>query len=73
MALTGLVDVEVVAKKDAARRAMVSAVAPDHLQLLDLVDYMTLDVQGKFPELKEKDEVGYVRIGKGTYILPGSN
>jgi len=36
---------------------------------MDLEDYKTLDVPGKFTGLKEKDDVRYVRIGEKLYIL----
>jgi len=60
---------EIAAKKDQARRAMVSAVAPDHVQLMDMESYGMLDVPGSYPDLKEKEEVRYVIIKDKTYIL----
>ena len=64
-----LKEAQILAGKDEVRKAMISSVAPNHLQLMDVEDYKTFDVPGTFPDLKEKDVVEYVRIGDDTYLL----
>jgi nonsense-mediated mRNA decay protein 3 len=60
---------EVVARKGNVRKAMVSSVSPSLMQFMDQEDYSTFELPNKYPELKEKDEVSYVRIGDVFYII----
>ncbi len=60
---------EVVARKSDVRKAMVSSVSPSVTQFMDQDTFSTFELPNKYPELKEKDIVSYVKIGKDVYIL----
>ena len=64
-----LKDAQILARQEDVRKAMVSAIAPDHIQLMDDEDYKTFEVSGRFPEIKEKSALEYVRIAGRVYIL----
>jgi translation elongation factor P/translation initiation factor 5A len=48
---------------------MVSSFSPTTMQFMDQESFSTFELPNKYPELKEKDIVSYVRIGKDLYIL----
>ncbi|MBN2251256.1 MAG: hypothetical protein JW724_04205 [Candidatus Altiarchaeota archaeon] len=64
-----LKEAEKVAGREDARKAMVSAVTPDHIQLMDQETYETFEVSGVFEGVGEADEVGYVVIKGTTYLI----
>jgi nonsense-mediated mRNA decay protein 3 len=62
-------DAPILATKEDVRRGMVSSIKPGGAQVMDLGSYETFEVPGLFGDLKEKDEVRYVKIAGKTYIL----
>ncbi len=60
---------EVVARKEDTKKAMVSSVSPAVIQFMDQESYETFELPNKYPELKEKDMVSYVKIGNTNYII----
>lgn len=69
MPLPKLQRAELVARKRNVRKAMVSSVAPNWIQLMDSESFKTFELPGKFKELKEKDEVEYLKVGRDVYLL----
>ncbi|MFZ2455350.1 MAG: NMD3-related protein [Candidatus Altiarchaeia archaeon] len=60
---------EVVARKGDVKQAMVSSISPATMQFMDQESFSTFELPNKYPELKEKDIVIYVKIGTDLYIL----
>jgi nonsense-mediated mRNA decay protein 3 len=60
---------EVVARKGDVKKAMVSSVSPSVMQFMDQETFSTFELPNKYPELKEKDIVNYVKIKEDLYII----
>lgn len=66
-----LKDAEVLARKTDTVKAVVSAILPNEIQVLDLRDYKTHEIKEKIKrELKAGDEVELIKIKGKTHVLP---
>lgn len=69
MPLPKLQRARLIAKSRDVRKAMVSSIAPNEIQLMDLESYKTFELPGKFEGLSGRDEVEYLKIGRDVYIV----
>jgi len=69
MPLPKLQRARLIAKSRDVRKAMVSSIAPNEIQLLDLKSYKTFELGGNFEGLRQRDEVEYLRIGRDVYLV----
>lgn len=60
---------EIIAKKDSVRNAMITAVNPKGIQIMDSDNFQTYEVKAQNKTLKEKDEIKYVQIKNKIFIL----
>ncbi|MEA3255109.1 MAG: NMD3-related protein [Candidatus Altiarchaeota archaeon] len=69
MPLPKLQRAELIAPREDVRKALVSSVAPNWIQVMDLESFKTFELPGTFKGLKEKDEVEYLKVGRDVYLL----
>lgn len=64
-----LKNARIIARKSDVRKAIVSAVRPDEIQVLDLETGNTYEIPGIFENLKQGKDIGILRLGRGEIYI----